>query len=156
MLDHGEAERTIPVAPFAPAATHDRREQPWRVEKTFVLASDGLVGVPEPVALTHTPTLAAAFELDSPAVVAPEHTVPMVIEHPSPPPLLRGVAGRRATTHDASAPPTPILRYRQQALQRAIALLHGSHDPAPRRGPRVIVSIPHRTYRRRAASTWNG
>jgi hypothetical protein len=54
------------------------------------------------------------------------------------------------TPAEVSAP-TPIAR----ALVEAIALLRPP-GPAPgRRGPRVIVSVPHRTYRRIAPAPWN-
>jgi hypothetical protein len=117
--------------------------------------------VPEPLAVVHTATAAVVFELGSHPVaqwpaMPPEHSGRVRLDLPSPPPLLRGEAaeGTTAGATEARIPPALALRPTLRALLQAAALLRRP-DPAPRRGPRVIVAIPHRSYRRVAAEPWN-
>lgn len=65
---------------------------------------------------------------------------------------------RELVEHTTVSAPRPLpalaLLPSMRALLDAAALLRRP-EPAPRRGPRVIVAIPHRTYRRAAAMPWN-
>jgi hypothetical protein len=146
-----------PPASERTQVTGDVDDRPL-AERTAVLAPAPLripswsVGAPEPVAVVHTARATVVFELGS----HPVAQWPVMADPPSPPPLLRGEPAERTTTGttEVRIPPALALRPTLRALLEAAALLRRP-DPAPRRGPRVIVAIPHRSYRRVAAEPWN-
>jgi hypothetical protein len=94
-----------------------------------------------------------------PAEVLAERTLPFLRDllpgHAHRPTSLLGASERTAIVAPppaADSAPRPTVR----ALLDAVALLRGP-DPtqARKRGPRVVVAIPHRTHRRVASMPWN-
>ncbi len=136
--------------------TSDAPEPPPRertlVERTLPLLGER--GTPEAVARTRTTTLALAHEAappssaEPPSVTVVERTLPFASAS-------RKASGHPVPTGDATVPSqgTAPRRASAQALLDAAALLR-SHEASVRRGPRVIVAIPHRTQRRARAWPW--
>lgn len=147
--------------------TTDAPERPL-VERTAPLLSGDLLapprphGVPEPVAPTHGFTQPVAVEPDALA----DRTVPFLRD------LLLGVRRLESSTLDRHAPgpmapehtmmvaPPPaeadaVLRPSLRAMLDAKALLRPDASSAGKRGPRVIVAIPHSQHRRVASAPWN-
>jgi hypothetical protein len=108
-------------------------------------------GTPEAIARTRTTTLPLAHEAgprssaEPPSVTVVERTLPFssAARRSSP------TTGNVTTPSQGTAPPQASAR----ALLDAAALLR-SHEASVRRGPRVIVAIPHRTQRRARAWPW--
>lgn len=120
----------------------DASERPLR-ERTLVER-----GAPERPFADHTIPLLTEALPELPA----ERTIPFLRDllDPPPPGPPRGPA-----VHAASISPSVLDASRPtlQALLDASALLR---PPQRKRGPRVIVSIPHRTIRRVAPTPWKG
>lgn len=152
-------EHTVVVGGFA--------VQPL-VERTAPLLSGDLLapprphGVPEPLAPTHGFTQPVAVEPDAIA----DRTIPFLRE------LLLGVRRLESSTLDRHAsertaperteivapPPAEadaVLRPSLRAMLDAKALLRPKASSSGKRGPRVIVAIPHSKHRRVASAPWN-
>ena len=165
-------EHTVVVGGFAIASlveptlrertlvTTDAPERPL-VERTAPLLSGELFppprtrGVPEVVAPTST--LRVPLEPEVPS----DRTLPFLRD------LLLGVRRLDPSTPERHAPehtalvrrdPTDadaVLRPSLRALLEAKAMLRPDPSAAGKRGPRVIVSIPHQAFRRVASTPWN-
>lgn len=165
LVDHTEMVIEGEQAPHQRTlVTTDAPERPL-VERTAPLLSGDLLapprphGVPEPVALTRGFTQPVPVEPDALA----ERTVPFLRD------LLLGVRRLESATRDRHAsehteteivaPPIAqadaVLRPSLRAMLDAKALLRSDASSTGKRGPRVIVSIPHRKYRRVAPTPWN-
>lgn len=151
LVEPTQRERTL--------VTTDAPERPF-VERTAPLLSGELfppprtVGAPEAVA----PTATLRVPLEPEALG--DRTVPFLRE------LLLGVRRlepspeRHAPEHTAIVRPHPadadaMLRPSLRALLEARALLRPVPPASGKRGPRVIVAIPHSKHRRVEATPWN-